>query len=130
MNEQWFSEDDQLRRLELREGLFDIRRRATCRRCKKKIPESRRRDSLYCSGRCHSLWRWESLLALRAEVRAEYRRLAAGVCSCGEVVSSEPGRPGPRRRWCSKRCRDREAQRRCQERKKARDAEGDCKPPP
>lgn len=88
------------------------RKRINCKRCRRKIPESRRRDALFCSKRCCNNYAWEERTKLRTEIRTEVRlMLQSVVCQCGNNLNNTPGRHGPLAKWCGKRCRDNHAQR-------------------
>lgn len=105
-------EEDLQRRIAMRTALRDQRKRMTCKRCRKTIPDNRRRDSLYCSTTCHDNYYREQMTLLRTEMRGEARRLLApSHCRCGEPLNNKSGRHGPIANAC-KRCRDIDAQRR------------------
>lgn len=105
-----FFEEDLVRIRAARGAAEGVRRRARCLRCRKRIPDCRRADALYCSEECHDRHRREEVSGLRSEVRAIVRALAPTTCDCGAPLSVA-GKSGPIPRRC-RRCANREAQRR------------------
>jgi hypothetical protein len=84
----------------------DMRPRARCARgrCRRKIPESRRLDAIYCSRKCATAASGERKYALvryiATRVRAESVR-AARCEECGkEIPPSSAVARGPIPRWC------------------------------
>ena len=119
-----FTDSDLSRRLTARRSTDSSERyRLRCRRCHKAIPNTRRSTALYCSVTCQRAYRWEKITALRTEMRGEFRRLSSRkACVCGEPIPEQQrlGRRGLLVQYCSKRCRDRLAQR--QRRQRLKDA--------
>ncbi len=106
------NESDLSRRISARYLLENGRQRFRCKRCKKAIPDDRRRDSIFCSTKCHNNYGGEQMSLLRAEIRHARRAEAAPThCECGTQLDNRGDRPGKIARMC-RRCCNRKSQKR------------------